>query len=246
MTKGTDSGKDSTGGGASIPTLKGGKLGSSRLEAGFLAGAHRPAVLREAVLMYEANLRVGTASVKGRGDIAGSTKKMYKQKHTGRARHGDRKAPSFRKGAVAHGPHPRDYRYALPRRALRQALLVALAGKLQGGQIKAWAGTPVVKASTKAVVAALEALGIEGGALLVGAAALDANLLLSVRNLQRVKALPAAEVTAHDIVSHRTVVLLDGAFEVLRERLADTVTSRTAVTRGAQEAARDASEGKVS
>ncbi len=204
---------------AVLKSLRDGKLGEASLDAAFLDGAKRPAVLREAVLMYEANRRVGTASTKTRGDVAGSTKKLYKQKHTGRARHGDKKAPSFRKGGVAHGPHPRDYRYAVPRKALRQALRVALAAKLADGQTLRWEGAALPKPSTKAVAGALAALGAEGGALLVGGATVAPALLLSVRNLPRVRALPASDLTAHDVVAHRWLVLLDGAFEALEARL---------------------------
>lgn len=204
---------------AVLKSLRDGKVAEASVDAAFLDGAKRPAVLREAVLMYEANRRVGTASTKTRGDVAGSTKKLYKQKHTGRARHGDKKAPSFRKGGVAHGPHPRDYRYAMPKKALRQALRVALAGKLADGQVVRWEGVQLDKPSTKAVARALAAVGASGGALLVGGDSVATNLLLSIRNLNRVRALPAADVTAHDVVAHRWMVLLDGGFEGLRERL---------------------------
>jgi len=204
----------------SVRSLRGGKIAATDLDTAFLAGAIRPAVLREAVLMYEANQRVGTASTKTRAEVAGSTKKLYKQKHTGRARHGDKKAPSFRKGGVAHGPHPRDYRQNLPRRAKVQALRVALAGKAADDQLLRWEGAVLAKPSTKAVVAALASLGASGGALLVASGAVDKNLLLSVRNLERVRALPASDVSAYDLVAYRWTVLLDGGFEALRDRLA--------------------------
>jgi large subunit ribosomal protein L4 len=205
-----------------IKSLRDGQIGQQNVDTSFLVDAVRPAVLREAVLMFEANRRVGTADTKTRAEVAGSTKKLYKQKHTGRARHGDKKAPSFRKGGVAHGPHPRDYRQSLPRRAKLQALRVALAGKAADGELLAWQGASLDRPSTKAVVKALAQLGADGGALLVAGGAVDKNLLLSVRNLARVRALPAAEVNAYDLVAHRYTVLLDGGFDALRERL--TVT----------------------
>jgi large subunit ribosomal protein L4 len=211
-----------------IKSLKDGKVGEASIDTAFLEGARRPAVLLHAVLMYEANRRVGTASTKTRAEVVGSTKKLYKQKHTGRARHGDKKAPSFRKGGVAHGPHPRDYRFAVPKKALRQALRVALASKVRDEQVLRWEGAAFEKPSTKAVVQALGALGAAGGALLVAGGPVDRNLLLSVRNLARVKALPAAEVSAYDLVAHRWTVLLDGGFDALRERLAVVPRERLA------------------
>jgi large subunit ribosomal protein L4 len=202
-----------------IKSLKNGQVGELSLDTSFLADAVRPAVLREAVLMFEANRRVGTADTKTRAEVAGSTKKLYKQKHTGRARHGDKKAPSFRKGGVAHGPHPRDYRQSMPRRGKLQALRVALASKAADGQLLSWQGAALAKPSTKAVASALGALGAEGSALLVAGGKVDRNLLLSVRNLGRVRVLPASDVNAHDLVAHRYTVLLDGGFDALRERL---------------------------
>ena len=129
-------------------------------------------------------------------------------------------AISLHPAGVAHGPHPRDFRTALPRKALRQALRVALAGKVRDAQVLRWEGATFEKPSTKAVSQALEALGAQGGALLVAGGPVDKNLLLSVRNLRRVRALPATELTAHDVVAHRWTVLLDGGFESLRDRLA--------------------------
>lgn len=206
---------------AEIKSLRGGKVGKAALDTSAFESRLNPVVLREAVLMYEANRRVGTASTKTRSQVNGSTKKIYRQKGTGRARHGDRKAPSFRGGGVAHGPHPRDYSYALPRKALKRALRIALAGKFRDGEVVRWEGTPLgeERPSTKAARLALASLGVGEHALIVAGGPVDANLLLSVRNLPRVRALPAAEVSAYDLVSHNGLVLLDGAYEVLCSRL---------------------------
>ena len=204
-----------------IKSLRDGKVGTAQIDASAFEGRANPVVLREAVLMYEANRRVGTASTKTRSEINGSTKKIYRQKGTGRARHGDKKAPIFRGGGVAHGPHPRDYSYSLPRKALKRALKIALAGKIRDGEVFGWEGTPVAgdAPSTKAVRQSLETLGVGQHALIVAAGPVDRNLLLSVRNLPRVRALPAAEISAYDVVSHNRLVLLDGAFDALRARL---------------------------
>ena len=205
---------------AEIKSLRGGKIGTAQIDATAFEGRPNPVVLREAILMYEANRRVGTASTKTRSQVKGSTRKFQRQKGTGRARHGDRKAPSFRGGGVAHGPHPRDYSYSLPRKALRRALKIALAGKIRDEEVVAWQGDVVGdKPSTKSLRQSLETLGVGQHALIVGPGAMDANLLLSVRNLPRVRALPAAEVSAYDIVSHNWLVLLDGAYEAICARL---------------------------
>jgi large subunit ribosomal protein L4 len=203
-----------------VKTLRDGQVSTSALDDASFAGRPNPVVLREAVLMYEANRRVGTASAKSRSEVSGSSKKIYRQKGTGRARHSDRKAPQFRGGGVAHGPSPRDYSYGMPRKALQRALQIALKGKLEDGQVLRWEGTPVAgeKPSTRTVRAALAQLGAEGSSLLVAGGSAGTNLLLSTRNLPGVRVLPAREVTAYDVVRHRWLVLLDGAWETLRAR----------------------------
>lgn len=206
---------------AAIKTYRGGKVSEGELDdATFTFGERmRPAVLREAVIMYEANRRVGTVNTLSRRFVNGSGKKFQRQKHVGRARHGDRKAPQFRGGGVAHGPHPRDFSYSLPRKALRRALQVALAGKLRDGEVGRWEGATLDRPSTKAARAVLADLGAVESALIVAEGPVDRDLLLSVRNLPRVKALPAAEVSAYEVVAHRSLVLLDGALEALVARI---------------------------
>lgn len=204
---------------AGLKTLRDGAVTEQTLADDAFGTDLHPVVLREAVLMYEANRRTGTVNTLSRRFVSGSTKKMYKQKHTGRARHGDKKAPLMRGGGVAHGPHPRDFGYRMPRKALRRALQVALARKARDGEVLAWSGARFDAPSTRAAVRALEALGTRN-ALLVAAGPVDANLRLSIRNLRRVRALPAAEVSAYDVVAHDHLVLLDGALEALQARLA--------------------------
>ena len=206
---------------ASIKTLQGKTVGASQLNDDTFTFGERlnPVVLREAVLMYEANKRQGTVNTLTRRFVSGSSKKISKQKHTGRARHGDKKAPLFRGGGVAHGPHPRDFSYAMPRKALRRALQVALAGKLRDGQVSHWQAAELASPSTKQVHDSLAALDAAGSALVVSAGPVDRNLLLSVRNLPRVKALPAAEVSSYDVVYHHNLVLLDGALDALLARV---------------------------
>jgi ribosomal protein L4 len=109
----------------------------------------------------------------------------------------------------------------MPRKALLKALRIALAGKLRDGEVLRWEGAPLPgeEPSTRTVRQGLQALGADDRALIVASGPVDRSLLLSVRNLPRVRILPAAEVTAYDIVRYRWVVLLDGAYEALRARL---------------------------
>ena len=203
---------------ATIKSIKGGKVGAAELDDAVFGQRLNPVVLREAVLMYEANKRQGTVQTRTRRFVSGTSAKMYKQKHTGRARHGDKKAPIFRGGGVAHGPHPRDFGWNMPRKAKAKALQVALSGKLRDGEICKWEGVSFSKPSTSDARKTLEALGAGRSALVVSAGPMDKNLLLSLRNLPYVRALPAQEISAYDVVAHDHLVLLDGALEVLEKR----------------------------
>jgi large subunit ribosomal protein L4 len=175
-------------------------------------------VLRDAVIMYEANKRVGTVSTKERHFVSGNTKKMYKQKHTGNARQGDGKAPHFRGGGVCFGPHPRDFSYSMPKKALRKALAVALARKIEDGEVTVVSGLSFREPSTKAYAKMLAGAKTEGRTLLVTAGPADRNLLLSARNVPYARVLPATDVNARDLAECRHLLLTDGAYDVLVSR----------------------------
>jgi large subunit ribosomal protein L4 len=203
-----------------------GKAGTAELDSTRLSPAKprdtnrglHPVVLREAVIMYEANKRVGTVSTKERHFVSGNTKKMYKQKHTGNARQGDGKAPHFRGGGVCFGPHPRDFSYAMPKKALRKALAVALSRKIDDGEVIVVSGISFDAPSTKSYAKFLAGAKAEGRTLLVTAGPADRNLLLSARNVPYARILPAAEVNARDIAECRHLLLDDGAYDVLVSR----------------------------
>ena len=180
-------------------------------------GPIRLKLLKQVVLAYEANRRVGTASTRGRGEVAGSGRKMYRQKGTGRARMGDRANPIRVGGGVAHGPGPRDYRHALPKKMRRRALASALAGKLQDGEVSLLEGLVLEEPRTKAVAELLERLGCAEGCLLV-VPEHDGTVLLSARNLPRVVVREARNVTAYDLLRHHRVVFVGEALARVMER----------------------------
>ncbi|HET6204565.1 MAG TPA: 50S ribosomal protein L4 [Planctomycetota bacterium] len=175
--------------------------------------------LRDAVLMYEANRRQGTVNTKERGDVAGTTKKPWKQKHTGRARAGSKKSPLWRKGGTIFGPHPRDHSYRLPRVELRVALRTALLGKLRDGEVTLLQGLSFDAPSAKKARGLLASLGGEGRSLLV-LPGRDRNAWLSFRNFRGVEVRTADEVNAYDICAARNVLCLVGAWERLEARIA--------------------------
>jgi large subunit ribosomal protein L4 len=171
-------------------------------------------VMREAVIMYEANRRAGTHCTKTRAEVDFSNKKPWAQKHTGRARAGTRRSPLWRKGGIIHGPRPRDYSYGMPRKALRAATRSALLGKLLDDEVKALEGVVLEAPSTKRVAAAVKSLGLAGTVLFVTPDH-DDRFHRSARNLAGASVRRAAEVNAYDLLAHRNVVLVNGALEAL-------------------------------
>jgi large subunit ribosomal protein L4 len=159
------------------------------------------ALMHQIVVGQEANRRVGTAATKTRAVIRGTTKKMYKQKGTGRARHGSRKVPSWIGGGVAHGPHPRSYDQHLPKKMRRAAIRSALSVKARDGQIILLDALDMTAPKTKEMVALLGRLPVSGKVLLTLAQA-NQSVQLSARNLQRVSTLPANALSTREVLRH--------------------------------------------
>ena len=174
--------------------------------------------LKDAVVMYQANQRQGNASTRGRSQVAGSNKKPWRQKHTGRARAGDRKSPIWRGGGTVFGPVPRDHSYHMPAKARRVALRSALAGKLADDElvIADLGGFP--NPSSKAARKVLADLGTPKRALIV-LADRNQNVWKSFRNFPGVAVRTAAELCAFDVVSGGLVVAESGAMDALVGRV---------------------------
>jgi len=174
--------------------------------------------LKDAVVMFHNNQRQGTVSTRGRSTVRGSNKKPYRQKHTGRARAGDRKSPIWRGGGVVFGPLPRDFSYHMPAKARRVALRTAVLGKLQDGEtVVADLGEFAVP-SSKAARAILDDLGRPRRALVVLAEP-NVNVWKSFRNFPGVQVRPAIDLCAHDVVAGGLIVLQRGALEALAARV---------------------------
>ncbi|MFW6158436.1 MAG: 50S ribosomal protein L4, partial [Planctomycetota bacterium] len=173
---------------------------------------------REAVLMYEANRRSGTASTKSRAEVRASGRKPYRQKGTGYARRGTTVGPMHVGGGVAHGPKPRSFRYRIPRKVRRAALRSALLDKLQ-------TATRVIDRiqldapKTRRIARLLEQLGVEGSCLIADSAPSDA-VVKSVRNIPDVRIKRMRDVNAHDLLLARSFVVTRRALEEAIERLA--------------------------
>jgi large subunit ribosomal protein L4 len=188
--------------------------GSVQVDPEKLGGKVHMKLLKEAIVMYQANRRQGTADTKQRSDVAGSTRKLYRQKGTGRARAGMIRTPSRRGGGRAFGPHPRDFGFHMPKKARRLATHSALLAKLKDGEVKAVESLALDAIRTKSVVAILKSLKIEGSCLLV-TAAYNRTLLLSARNIPGVSVAVVSDLNAYDVLKHRWLVVETAAVEKL-------------------------------
>ncbi|MBI9077198.1 MAG: 50S ribosomal protein L4 [Desulfatibacillum sp.] len=174
-------------------------------------------VLHEVVVMQLANRRAGTVCVKNRSDVRGSTRKLYRQKGTGRARKGDIKSPLLRGGGVVFGPHPRDYSYKVPKKVRRSALRMALTTKLADNQLKVVDDMELPEIKTKAFTNAMAAMGVKN--VLIVTKGTETNLELSARNVRGVKVLPIAGLNVYDILKYGNLILAQGAIEDIEGRL---------------------------
>lgn len=177
-------------------------------------------LLAQAVRVYLANQRSGTASTKTRGEVAGSTRKIYRQKGTGRARHGGVRAPIFVKGGIAFGPKPRDFGMKLPQKMRTVALYAALSAKLREGEVKVLAGMADIEPKTKAMAKALQAVATESKKqrMLIITNGDIANVSRATRNLPGVMFTAANRLNPYEVLTNRTIVLMKEAVDVLVKR----------------------------
>jgi len=201
-----------------VKSYKAGSLGEVELDERPFGGKVLFRTLKDALLMYQANRRQGTASTRGRSEVKGSNKKPWRQKHTGRARAGDRKSPIWRGGGTVFGPNPRDWSYHMPARARRVALRSALAGKLADGEVVVADLGAFPQPSAKSARKVLADLGTPRRAVIV-VGERNGNLWKSFRNFPGVTVRTAAELSAHDVVHGGLVVAESTAMDQLAQRV---------------------------
>ena len=174
------------------------------------------ALVHQSVLRQQANARQGNASTKTRGNVSGSTRKLYKQKGTGSARAGSIKSPLRRGGGIVFGPHPRDYHQAMPKSMRRLALRCVLSAKLEDGELKILESFKFDEIKTKNVVSILDAMQVDKTTLVVTGEG-NVNLVKSARNLPGVKTLPANLLNVVDIISHKTLLIEVNAVRIAEQ-----------------------------
>jgi large subunit ribosomal protein L4 len=195
------------------------KVGSVNVRDEVFGGRIKTDLIWESVVHENASRRRGTHATKTRALVSGSGKKPWRQKGTGRARVGEVRNPLWRKGGTVFGPQPRSYEYALPRKVGRGALRAALAQKLGDGVVTVVDALTVSEVKTKAAAEMLKGLGAAGKTLLLDVG-LDANLDLSVRNLQGVRFIRSNQVSARDVMDATRIIATRAALERLQEVLA--------------------------
>jgi large subunit ribosomal protein L4 len=218
-----------------VVNLNGDKVGSIELDdAIFGPDQVNEALLWEAVKHYRASLRQGTHATKNRKLVAGSGKKLWKQKGTGRARIGSVRSPLWRHGGTVHGPQPRSYDYPFPRKKLLGALRSALAAKLADGKLTVVDSLEIKEAKTKLYRAALDKLDAKRTVLLVeNGKTLSQALLLGARNLKGVELLLNNEVHPYDLLRYERAIFSAAAIEQLTTALEKAASRRKAAAKEA-------------
>lgn len=211
-----------------VVDLTGKKVGTLELaDEVFGPVAVNEALLWEAVKHYRAALRQGTAATKNRKLVSGSGKKLWKQKGTGRARVASIRSPLWRHGGTVHGPQPRSYDYAFPRKKALGALRAAIASKLADGHLTVVESLELKEPKTKLYRAALNTLDAKKTALLVeSGSTLSRNLILGARNLGNVELVLGNEVHPYDLLRYERAIFSVTAIEQLHEALKKTVSKR--------------------
>ena len=192
------------------------KVGSLELKDEVFGGRVNGSVLWESVVHANASERRGTHATKNRALVSGSGRKPWKQKGTGRARVGEIRNPLWRHGGTVFGPQPRSYEYRLPRKVKRNAVIAALAARIQDGALVVVDQLSTSEAKTKGAAELLSRLGVDGKALLIDVQP-NENLGIAVRNLPGVKFVASSRVGARDVLNARRVIATRAAVEKLQD-----------------------------
>jgi large subunit ribosomal protein L4 len=198
----------------------GAQVGTYEIDPAELAPRISKQLLHDVVVMYQANQRQGTFRSKSRADVAGTTKKMYRQKGTGNARAGSRRSPIRVGGGHAFHKEPRSFYYRLPKKAIRLATRMALASRIADGEVTLIDDLAFAAPKTSQAAAIVKALKLDGQRLLVTTAGYDVNVYKSIRNLDQVSVLPVAELNALAILHPRRLLVTKAALDSFRQKAA--------------------------
>ena len=204
-----------------IKTVTGGDAGEYTFEEADLVQrtGDQPLIskqlLHDACVMYEANKRVGTVRTRGRGDVVGSTKKLFRQKGTGRARAGNKRTPIRRGGGHTFAKRPKDWSYRIPKKALRLATRMALLSKFQDSQAIVLDELQVDRPKTKTIADMLNAIGVHRNTALLVVPDYDSTVHRSARNIESLWMRPVSQMNAYDLLHQRHLVITKAAMDAI-------------------------------
>jgi large subunit ribosomal protein L4 len=201
-----------------VITLDGATAGSIELNEALFGLEPRADILHRVVRWQRAKAQAGTHSTLGKSDVSYSTKKIYRQKGTGGARHGSKKAPIFRHGGVYKGPTPRSHAHDLPKQFRALGLRHALSAKAKAGELVILDVATLAEAKTAILAKQVSELGWKR-VLVIDGAAIEANFALAARNIAGIDALPAIGANVYDILKRDTLVITKAGIEALEARL---------------------------
>jgi large subunit ribosomal protein L4 len=203
-----------------VVNSKGESVGTVSIDPAEFGGTVNKQLLHDVVVMHLANQRAGTHSTLRRGEVAGSTKKLFRQKGTGNARVGTRRTNKRKGGGTAKGPKPRDYEYHMPKRAVRAATRMALLSKFQDQEAVVIDELNLPAIKTKEMAGILKNLKLEGTSCLIGTADYDTKVFKSARNIQGVEVAPTSQFNAYRILRPKRLLLTRAALDALRKNKA--------------------------
>ena len=204
-----------------VLNTKGETVGAVEIDPADFGGKINKQLLHDVVVMHEANQRAGTHSTLRRGEVAGSTKKLFRQKGTGNARVGTRRTNKRRGGGTTKGPKPRDYEFHMPKKAVRLARKMAILSKFQDNEAVIIDSLASTDGKTKAMAGVLKSLKLTGQTLLIGVANADDKTYKSARNIRGVDFYPVADFNTYTILKRKRLLLTKEALEALKKPAAE-------------------------
>ena len=177
-------------------------------------------LLHDVIVMYQANRRQGSARTKTRGEVVGSTAKMYRQKGTGHARAGSRRSGVRRGGGHIHAIRQRDYSYHLPRKAVQLATRMAIAARIRDERIVVIDELSFDEPKTRTMAEILKSLNLYGTTTLVATESYDVNVYKSARNIDKVSVAPVSDLNALSVLGPKTMLVTRAALEAIKQRAA--------------------------
>jgi large subunit ribosomal protein L4 len=196
---------------------QGESVGTVEVDPAVFGGTVNKQLLHDVVIMHLANQRAGTHSTLRRGEVAGSTRKLFRQKGTGNARAGSRRTNKRRGGGTAKGPKPRDYEYHLPKKAVRAATRMALLSRFQDQETLVIDELSLPEIKTKQMVGIMKALKLQGTTCLLGTAGPDPTVYKSARNIAGFEVAPVSQFNAYTVLRPKKLLLTRAALDELKK-----------------------------